>query len=146
MDVAQQQSLTDDPICHRTDIKIKTKIPKRNQTSTHTYPYRLLATKRGRESRGREVSFSEPATKRSPNRIKIAGPQNNSEAHVTLPLSSSNRSPSDAQISEGVLSALGLSLSRRIDRVSLKLQLFFILITMAHHDRSIRERVIALAE
>jgi transposase-like protein len=43
------------------------------------------------------------------------------------------------------LSTSGLSLSRRIDSVGLKLKLF-ILITMAHHDRSILERVIALAE
>jgi hypothetical protein len=37
-------------------------------------------------------------------------------------------------------------LSGLIDRVGLKLKLFFILITMAHHDRSIRERVVTLAE
>jgi hypothetical protein len=33
----------------RTEIKIKTKIPKRNHTSTHTYPARLSATQRGGE-------------------------------------------------------------------------------------------------
>jgi len=41
------------------------------------------------------------------------------------------------------MSTSGLSFSRGIDRVGLK---FFILITMVHHDRSIRGRGIALAE
>jgi hypothetical protein len=55
----------------RIEIKIKTKIPKRNHTSTHTYRDRLSATKRGgkreRETdRQTELSFSEPPTKVSP--------------------------------------------------------------------------------
>ena len=44
------------------------------------------------------------------------------------------------------LSTLWLFLSRRIDRVGLKLKPFIVLITMAHHGKFFRERVIALAE
>jgi hypothetical protein len=56
--------------------------------------------------------FFRAATKRTPNRIKFAGPQTNNEAHPTLSLSSNERSPSDAQIrkeSERGLSTSGLS-------------------------------------
>jgi len=134
-------------IPQRTEIKIKTKTPKRNQTSTHTYLDHLSATKRGKKREGESCLFPSQLV-RSLNRIKFVGPKNNNETHLTLPLSSSV-SPSDDQIRRGTerdLSTSGLSLSRRIDRVGLKLKLFFILITMAHHDRSIYELVIALAE
>jgi hypothetical protein len=63
----------------RAEIKIKTKIPKRNQTNTD----RLSATKKKGK---RELSFSEPPTKKTPNGIKFAGPQTKNETHLTLPL------------------------------------------------------------
>ena len=49
---AQKQSLDRrSGMPQRTVIKIKTKIPKRNQTSTHICPSRLSATKRGKASK-----------------------------------------------------------------------------------------------
>ena len=122
----------------RTEIKIKTKIPKRNQTSTHIRPDRLSAPKRRKARQRKRVRavFFRAATKRTPNRIKFAGPQTNNETHLTLLLSSSDRSPSDAQIrkeSERSLSTSRLPLSRHIDRVGLKLKLFLL---HSYHDGS----------
>jgi hypothetical protein len=61
--------------------------------------------------RERDIFFR-AATKRTPNQIKFAGPHTNNETHPTLPLSSSEWSPSDTQIrkeSERVLSTFVLS-------------------------------------
>jgi len=103
----------------RTVIKIETKIPKRNQTSTHICHGRLSATKRGKTSqREREISFSDPATKRTSNRIKFADTQNNNETHLTLHVSVAERYPNK---------------ERSIDKVGLKFNLFLL---HSHHNGS----------
>ena len=51
--------------------------------------------------RERSLSSSEPAANRTPNGLNFAGPQTKKETHLTLPLSGSDQSPSDAQIRTG---------------------------------------------
>jgi len=93
----------------RTVIKIKIKITKLTHTHTHTHTHIYMCvcvcvpwpsvSYQKRESeperegeRESELSFSKPATKRTPNRIKFVGPQTNNETHLT-PLSGRRAMP-----------------------------------------------------
>ena len=95
-------------------------------------PWPPVSHRERERERERELSFSEPATNRTPNWIKFAGPQTNNETHLTLPVPVAERCPNKERKWKGFVN-IRVVLELMYQQGWLKFKLFLL---HSHHDGS----------